>query len=303
MIYAHIRTAIGYIISLFLISSGKVSKILNSTLNGEIILSIYFHNPNKKMFTDIISYLEKNGLHFITAEELIEILENKKAFPKGAVFVSIDDGWQSNIENIFETERGKNIPITLFVSMEPIINKTGFWWSYIDKAQSMGFRVRKKEVLKKIHNVERCKEIERVKSLVDIHYEAISINDLKYLSKRNITIGSHTYSHPILTNCNEEEMNYEIGKSKLLIECNLNSEIKYFAYPNGIHRNREMNSVKYSGYRAAFGTDPEYIKKGDSKNLFNIPRFEISDSASFLENICRLTGVWYSLNINKKDNA
>jgi peptidoglycan/xylan/chitin deacetylase (PgdA/CDA1 family) len=303
MIYSHLRSTIGYIISLFLISSGKVSKILSRTLNGEIILSIYFHNPTKKTFVDIIKYLEKKGLHFISAEELIEIVEKKSKFPKGAVFVSIDDGWKNNIANIFETEQGKKIPITLFVSMEPIINKNGFWWSYIDKAESMGISIPKKEILKKLNNRERLKEVEKVKSLITINSEAINTKELRKYSKKNITIGSHTYSHPILTNCNEDEMSYEIGESKFIIESNIKNEIKYFAYPNGKHRKREIQCVEYYGYKAAFGTDPEYIKNGKLINKFNIPRFEISDNVSFLENICRLTGVWYSLKINKRDNA
>jgi hypothetical protein len=98
-------------------------------------------------------------------------------------------------------------------------------------------------------------------------------------------------------------MNYEIGMSKLLIKNYINSEIKYFAYPNGMHGRRERDCVKEHGYKAAFGTDPEYIKNGESIDIFNIPRFEISDNVSLKENICRLTGVWYSFNINKRDNA
>jgi hypothetical protein len=43
--------------------------------------------------------------------------------------------------------------------------------------------------------------------------------------------------------------------------------------------------------------------KDSNINIYNIPRFEISDDVSLNENICRLTGVWYSLNLSKRDNA
>jgi hypothetical protein len=98
-------------------------------------------------------------------------------------------------------------------------------------------------------------------------------------------------------------MQFEIGESKKMLEKMLNNTIKYFAYPNGRHSKREMDCVESNGYEAAFGTDPDYIMKDANINIFNIPRFEISDDVSMNENICRMTGVWYSLKLSKRDNA
>ena len=304
MIKSRLRFFLGYVISLYLILTGKVSSIIKKALNGEIILSIYFHNPRKKTVRCLIDWLQNNGFHFISAEELIDILKTGKNFPKGAVFLSIDDGWRKNISNVFEIVGKSNIPITLFPIIEPIINSNGFWWSYVDKGINIGLKIPEKENLKLISNAERIKIVEKVKSSFLIKDEAIGIEDLKIIAReKSITIGSHTYSHPILICCNEKELEFEIGESKTILEELIKSKVKYFAYPNGKHRKREMDCVKKIGYEAAFGTDPDYIMTTDPINLFNIPRFEIRDDASLRENICRLTGVWYRSNLSKRDNA
>jgi peptidoglycan/xylan/chitin deacetylase (PgdA/CDA1 family) len=304
MIKSRIRYFIGYFISLFLLSTGKVFNIVNRALNGEMILSIYFHNPSKETINNLIQWLQKKGFHFISAEELIEILKKKKKFPKGAVYMSIDDGWRKNLSNVFATFSEPKIPITLFATIEPIVNNSGFWWSYIDMGIKKGLKIPKKEILKSIDNEERIKILGNLTSSFTILDEAISMMNLKDLAnERNITIGSHTYSHPILRCCNENDMQFEIGESKKMLEKMLNNTIKYFAYPNGRHSKREMDCVESNGYEAAFGTDPDYIMKDANINIFNIPRFEISDDVSMNENICRMTGVWYSLNLSKRDNA
>ena len=304
MIVSRLRFLIGYLISLYLISTGKVSDIVKKALNGDIILSIYFHNPDKKTIEFLIRWLQKKGFHFISADELVEILITKKMFPKGAVYISIDDGWRNNLSNVFVTAAKNRIPITLFATVEPIMNNSGFWWSYVDMGIKKGLNIPKKEFLKSINNEERIKVVNELRSSIIIRDEAISIMNIKTLANEKcITIGSHTYSHPILKCCNENDLQFEIGYSKKMLEKIIDKTIKYFAYPNGRHSKREIDCVEKNGYKAAFGTDPDYILKRNNINMFNIPRFEISDNVSLKENICRMTGVWYSLKLGKRDNA
>ena len=294
----------GYIIALATLLTGKIQKNIEKTLKGELILSIYFHNPTEKIFVGIIKWLKSKGLHFISADQLVNILESKVEFPKGAVYVSIDDGWRDNLNNIFYTSIGSKIPLTLFPTIEPMIENGGFWWSYIDTGISKGLQLKKKSLLKILKNKERIYEVEKAKKYIKLESESIDLESLRVLSKKeNITIGCHTYSHPILTTCEDGELDFEIGKSREKLTNIINKEIRYFAYTNGIFKKREKDKVKQFGYRAGFGTNPELIVKESAINLYDIPRLEISDDMSMMENICRATGVWYSLNISKKDNA
>lgn len=299
-----LRKLIGKLISKLLIKLGIVSSILKKCKKGELIISIYFHNPSEKMFSEIIRWFFSKGFYFISADELVDIIRSKKQFPINSLFLSIDDGWKENMSNIFYNKEAQEIPIALFTTMKPIINNEGFWWSYIDQGIRKGIDLKNKNVLKKVQNQEREEEVKKAMFFTSIENESINESELlKISAQNNITIGSHTYSHPILTKCDEKTLDLEIGESKIMIENILNKKITFFAYPNGCYRSREIKKVKSFNYKAAFTTQPDYIKTNGITDPYEIPRFEISDDASFEENICRATGIWYKLKLSKRDNA
>ena len=76
---------------------------------------------------------------------------------------------------------------------------------------------------------------------------------------KNILIGSHTLSHPILTKCSENLVKHELTESKNILEKWLEKPIKSFAYPNGEYRAREIEILKESGYEIAFSTKQQYL--------------------------------------------
>ena len=108
-----------------------------------------------------------------------------------------------------------------------------------------------------------------------------------------ISIGSHTVTHPILTKCDNITSKNEITDSKISLEKILNTPIIHFAYPNGNYSEREIGYLKECGYKMAFTTNPEYIKIDAMPDLFEIPRFDVLENVSYLENICRMTGIWF----------
>jgi len=61
--------------------------------------------------------------------------------------------------------------------------------------------------------------------------ECMTWNEVRQLSKEGIIFGSHTVTHPQLSNLTEAEIEYEIKHSKEIIEDNLGSAIDTFSYP------------------------------------------------------------------------
>lgn len=59
-------------------------------------------------------------------------------------------------------------------------------------------------------------------------------------------------SHPILTNCDDEILSYELNSSKAYLENLLHHKIEAFSYPNGNFSNREIEAVKKAGYKNGF---------------------------------------------------
>ncbi len=65
-------------------------------------------------------------------------------FPKGAVCLTVDDGWQSNVHNVVEVANRHEVPVTIFVSTTSAEEGT-YWWSYVQQAR----QARPDPVLKK----------------------------------------------------------------------------------------------------------------------------------------------------------
>ena len=289
------RNILAWVFSLILILLGFVSRAKKGALRGEYILSIYFHNPSKKEFEKCIKWLVKNKFHFINAADLNKIANKQVPFPKGAVFLSVDDGWQSNETNIVEVAKQYGIPVTIFVSTEPV--ETGvYWWSYIHKAESLKMDIHNKPDLKKMSNNKRLYVVNNIKNDLTLDREAMSIEQIKRISgDKNITIGGHTHTHPILPNCKEETVVEEIQKSKSKLESWTGKEVNLFAYPNGDFGRREKEILKNLNFRFGFSNQPKYLTRDNLRDPFNIPRFGFLEGATHAENICRITGIWQPL--------
>jgi peptidoglycan/xylan/chitin deacetylase (PgdA/CDA1 family) len=287
------RNFIGNFVAKTLISFGFVKRAIRKVKNGEFILSICFHAPSKHLFESSINWLTQNGFYFISVDEVEKAAAGKIPFPKGAVVLTIDDGWQSNLDNIVPVAEKNKIPVTIFVSTEAVEKGNGYWWSYINEARKIGLAKDSVEFFKSLDNEDRIKIIEETKTKININRQALTIDQIKDISKNKyVSLGSHSVSHPILPRCSNIESNFEITQSKKLIEGWVNKEIKHFAYPNGDFSNREISILKRTGYTLAFGTDQKYLTKENIIKVYKLPRRLMVENASFEENICRMIGVW-----------
>lgn len=293
------RNILAYGYAKLLSLNGSVDKAVKEGLTGKYILSIYFHNPEKGLFEKCIKWLKGKGFKFLSVDELIQIKDGLVEFPKGGVIVTVDDGWKENVPNIVMISKNESIPVTIFITAEPLKTMNSYWWSYVKKANQLNIPVQSIEELKKIDNSKRVKIISDLRSKINIEKQSMTMTELKEINEdKTISIGSHTVSHPILTKCSHLESSYEIKCSKEELENIINKPIKYFAYPNGNYGLREIEILKNNGYTAAFSTITDYLSKKNIEKTFQYPRFEILENISFAENICRMTGVWFK-NRNK----
>jgi predicted Rossmann fold nucleotide-binding protein DprA/Smf involved in DNA uptake len=96
-----------------------------------------------------------------------------------------------------------------------------------------------------------------------------------------------------LPNCEHTYVKKELEISNEKLADWLKKDVEYFAYPNGSYCARDVDIIKEFNYRLAFMNDPHYLTPQKLKNIYEIPRFGYLDGASFAENICRITGVWF----------
>lgn len=73
---------------------------------------------------------------------------------------------------------------------------------------------------------------------------------IKELSK-NFEIGSHTMTHPLLTQLSSTEALKEIKGSKVFLEKLIGTEVKMFSYPRGIYNQEIKDLLKNAGFLGA----------------------------------------------------
>jgi peptidoglycan/xylan/chitin deacetylase (PgdA/CDA1 family) len=97
--------------------------------------------------------------------------------------------------------------------------------------------------------------------------------EAKELHDAGFELGSHTVTHPMLTQVSAAFAAEEIYNSKREIESRLDHAVRYFAYPHGRFDQRIRDLVKRAGYEAACSTLSGFAN-GDS-DLFALRRVEI----------------------------
>lgn len=286
------RNIIAFFFAIYLMISGKVRKAVKRALKGEYILSIYFHNPSEEEFESIVKWFIRKKFRFISLSELIEIMTNRTPFPEGAVLISVDDGWKSNEANIVKIANKYQIPVAIFISTEPV-EEGAYWWSYAKEAIKRGHKIASVEELKRMSNQNRVTVIDGLKEKITLEREAMTPKQVQRISKsKYITIGGHTHTHPVLTNCSEEVVKKEMSLSREKLMSWTGKNIEFFAYPNGDFSPREVEILKELRYTFGFANNPQYLTKEVLDNEFAIPRIGFLEGASFAENICRVVGVW-----------
>lgn len=250
-------------------------------------LSIYFHAPAPELFEKIVVWCKRRGYRFIDIDECYGILAGKCKQHGKVVFFSFDDGWLSNLE-LVPVVNTYRVPITIFIAVDPLFSGN-YWWEYVPNTPGAG----KREGLKKMKYADFVKEIDILKSRSLCERSSMTEQDLAGLALNPlVSIQSHTMSHPVLTNCPDDVLEYELTQSKKILEDKLGREVFAFSFPNGDYGEREMEAVKKAGYKIAFTTEPRIIDISDRIDLFSLPRMAVNTDGGYYENLSKIIGVW-----------
>jgi hypothetical protein len=101
---------------------------------------------------------------------------------------------------------------------------------------------------------------------------------VRELRQGGITMGTHTISHPILTQLDDDEARREIVESKRRIEEELGDSVRHFAYPNGAPLDwnvRLKEIVRATGLETAVTAIPGSNPVGH--DLYSLRRIEVND--------------------------
>ncbi len=292
-----LRNSLAAVLAALLILTGYTQRAKKQFLQEGNVLSIFFHNPPRRIFAACIKWLIKNGFHFISTQQLTDHLYNHTPLPVGAVWITFDDGWKNNLIQVIPVIKQHQIPVTFFIPTGEIENGAFWFCEAIKHKKKLPVEYQADPFIKllQIPNHERQRLIDELYRHDEYAPPAIgepfTPADIKSLAALSyITFGSHTVNHVVTTNCTREELDFEILKSRLVLEQWLETEITAFAYPNGNYDGREKAILEKHGYKIAATIEESPVTV--STDPFLAPRHCVLDDGSFAENLCHLLGVW-----------
>ncbi|MBR1580905.1 MAG: polysaccharide deacetylase family protein [Selenomonadaceae bacterium] len=166
-----------------------------------------------KDFVAQLKWLQKNNYQTLSMDEFVEILESGKKFPRNAILITFDDGYQEAGMLAARELRDRGMKATFFVNPNLIGNK---------KLETKG-------------------------------YPYLTAEEVKALAATGLfSIESHTMSHPHLDKLSAEDLKRELEQSKAAIEELTGHTVKALAYPFGDYDQKVIDATIAAGYSTAF---------------------------------------------------
>lgn len=281
------------IFAFYLFKFGPVKKELEKIRSLPCILPVYDHKPSVKRFERYVKWLMNNNFEFINGDEVIAFLKGEQKLKNCKIWISLDDGWRSNIDLIPIIEKYK-VPVTIFVNTAPL--KTGFFRDTLEKRLKRLLPAAYQNDISKLKMIpEKIRgEIQReLEKKIPLHWEREALNkeELMQLATHPlVTIGAHTHNHVMLSRCTDGEIQFEIESNLEVLHDVLPYKVQVFSFPYGDFNSEVIE--KLDKYKFGFLATIKHGKITPGANTTLIPRNGIAN-ASFYENCCRIIDLWY----------
>lgn len=257
--------------SFYYLNLYPVIRFVKSLFKGHCLTIVLYHSFSEdgtgqdslpvRLLDKHLRYLKKNYA-IEPLDSVMQKFKEGKRLDRDTLCITIDDGFLDNYKFAYPIFNKYTIPATIFVTaglLECPTRKSTF-----------------EEDL--IHPDKVCFEndIDHADTYRLSKLPMMSWPQVKDLISDNIEIGSHTLYHPILTKVPFDVAKKEIILSKSKIESELNKEIRYFAFPNGLVGDYNDNlcaSVKNAGYQASFIVS--WGVNYSNQNLFKLNRIPL----------------------------
>jgi peptidoglycan/xylan/chitin deacetylase (PgdA/CDA1 family) len=193
---------------------------------------------SEESFARQMKHLADNSFNVVSLPALVENIKQGVPVVKGTVAITFDDGFRDNLEKAMPIAARHGFPVSMFVncvsSSQDLIGVKPDYWS---------------------------------------NWSYLSMNEIKLLADKGITIGSHSFSHRILDG-SQEDIFQAIQTSKETLEREIGQAVSLFSYPHGIFSKMAKQAVRETGF---LGACSSIIGCNDMESdVFELRRTEIS---------------------------
>jgi peptidoglycan/xylan/chitin deacetylase (PgdA/CDA1 family) len=211
----------------------------------------------------------RSNFNVVSFQDLYDCEVNGKPWPDRALIITFDDGYRDNYTNAFPILKQMGLCATIFLVTGHIGSAKLFWWDLIAycikhtelssvllpeissealpltnaSQQQVAIRTILRWIKRvpeevKNHFLEKLAPSLNVKVPNDIATGMhLSWDEVKKMAADGIDFGSHTVTHPVLSNVSRLQLKQEVCRSKETIEQQLGCQVIALAYPVGSRKN------------------------------------------------------------------
>jgi peptidoglycan/xylan/chitin deacetylase (PgdA/CDA1 family) len=266
----------------------------------------------------------KSHYRIIDPEDFRAWIEQGKVLPDRAVLVTCDDGLVNTLTDMLPILQDEEIPCLFFVTGASCSRTPGMLWyeelyhlmrsgqpgdtdlvpanDGADSSNAKGFVSRWWNTVREASRLDsqtRADWMESLRSRCTLpqvlgserRWRLLNLTELTKLADAGMSIGAHTLSHPVLTECSEQEARREIIESKTIIGSALGRPVWAFAYPFGNSStvgDKDVRFAQEAGFTCAFlNVDNGGTKRSDP---FVLSRIHITLAMGLPEFAAHLSG-------------
>lgn len=286
------KGAIGFVYTLHHITDKKPNGI---PTNEDLKVSPGF-------LENIIQKYKRKGFHFISLDQLSDIIKTGRRPDYPFIAFTIDDGYLDNYTQALPVFERQQVPFAIFVATDFIDKKAILWWDILedltlkndsiifggDKYQCQTFqekwdvfRILREKILL-FSQTEIEKGLKEAFSFYDIDWyepvrrQAMSWEQIKEISKHPLcTIGGHTVSHLALYKLSDQEFREEIADGVAKLQSAIGKPIQHFAYPYGSPNEigeREYKLISEFKFKTVFTAYGGCITESNMHQITHLPR-------------------------------
>jgi len=260
--------------------------------------------------SDFRRQLEWIGRHFnvVNCSQIRKHYLERSPLPPRALLITFDDGYWNNLALAAPLLREYGFPATLFVSTGYIGSRELFWYDDLPRrimnwpgrsiqepagGDSLALPVdlhgrrtvcrRISSSCKRVPNPVRLAYLEYVRRETaecklpfdEPMYRILNWDEVRDLTRQGFEIGSHTSTHPILAQLDEDGIQAELEDSRARIQTECGASCFALAYPNGTAADydaRVLRSTQTAGFDLAFTmADRPYGATEDRYTISRLP--------------------------------
>lgn len=260
------------------------------------------------MFERHLDWLGKR-YDFVSLDELLAMLDGRRTARRPVAVITFDDGYQDVHVNALPVLRRKGIPGAIFVvtaltgTRKLLLHDELFllftrilttslpsrslqWWQELlpedvalrlaPHAQAMMTPFAATRVaLEHLTQEQNARLLQAFNTVLELgamardDFYLLDWDQLRSMQAQDITVGSHTQTHALLTDVRGVALKAELEGSRKILEAELGTKVRHLAYPNGNFDDVAVRAAVAAGYESAYTV----CRHRDSEHpLMTIPR-------------------------------